>query len=446
MRVFLSLLFIISLFYNSFSQNIFNISSTKNVVNIPFEFINNLIILKAKVNNQELNLVFDTGVKQTVLINMQNNDSLDYKNYSKTVFSGMGNKNKQVIGLKSTSNTVSINNQVINNDATIYIITNVSFAFSENIGVNINGFIGGELIQNHQVKIDYKKKKMWFYPPNSLSTKELSRYRKFPIELIKGKPYLNTNILFSKNTQAQKLKLLIDTGNSDALWVFKTKNIIVPDKQKSISDYMGLGLSGSIEGKRVKTYAFGFDKKYRFKNVYTALPDPTYFSSFIRKRINGMVGNEILRRFFIVFDYANNLVYLKKYRRNYHQGFYYNDSGLHLAYKGKIPIQVKTLITNYKFRENSNMNGIIVSDAAYTYKYKMVNKIIVNYIRKDSPAEKAGLLKGDVLLKINGSNIYRYRLDELDKKFFYKNSKKLYFLIERDGIQLEFRVNNKDPF
>ena len=77
MRVFLSLLFIVSLSLNSFSQNIFNISSTKDVVNIPFEFINNLIILKAKVNNQELNLVFDTGVKQTVLINMQNNDSLD---------------------------------------------------------------------------------------------------------------------------------------------------------------------------------------------------------------------------------------------------------------------------------------------------------------------------------------------------------------------------------
>ena len=447
MKTFLYLFFLVFVFLNSFSQNTFKISSQKKVAKIPFTLVNNLIILKTKINNQDLNLVFDTGVRQTVLINMQNNDSLDYKKFSKITFRGLGNKNNQIVGLKSTGNHILIHNQIANIDATFFVVTNFDFQFSETMGVEINGFIGGELIKNHLVKIDYKNKWIYFYPPNSFSKKQLSKYREYPIQIISGKPYVNVQVAFNKNEKPQQINLLLDTGNSDALWIFKTKQISIPKNKKSIYDYMGLGFSGSIEGKRIKSYLFSFDSKFKFKNVYTALPDSIYFSKFSRNHINGMLGNEILRRFFIIFDYQNNKLYLKKYRYNYRQDFNFNDSGLYLAYKGKIPVRIKTLATSYKLIDNSTSNNhLIAFSSEYTYKFKLVDRIIVNYVRKDSPAEKAGLLKDDVLLKINGESIYQYRLDELDKKFFYKKSKKLYFLIERDGIQLAFRVNNKDPF
>jgi len=448
MRLLFTIIFILYSITKSYSQNVFKTIVQNSAVTIPFKFVNNLIILKTSINNQELNLVFDTGVKQTVLINMQNNDSLDYKNHKKIVFNGMGNENKDVIGLKSIGNHISLNGKVINDDATFYIISNFEFKFAENIGVSINGFIGGELIENHQVKIDYKRKEMTFYPSNSLTAKQLSKYKSYPIDIIKGKPYIKTNIVFKKKQKPQKVRLLIDTGNSDAIWIFNTSKIKIPKDQKTINDYMGLGISGSIEGQRIKSRLFSFDKKFKFKGIYTALPDSIYFSSFIRKDINGMIGNEILNRFFIIFDYSNNKIYLKKYRKNYRKGFYYNDSGIYLAYKGKIPIKYKTLKTSYKLiDQNTGTNSaLLVSNSAYTYKYRLADRIIINYIRKDSPGEKAGLLKGDILLKINGFSVYQYQLEELDDRFFYKKSKKIDFLIQRDGMKLKIRVFNKDPF
>ncbi len=448
MRFFLTYIFLILSAISGFSQNTFKITDTNNIANIPFKFISNLIILKVTINNQDLNLVFDTGVKQTVLINMQKNDSLDYNNHSKIIFSGMGNENKKIIGLKSTNNQISINNKVSNTNATFYIISNFKFEFAENIGVSINGFIGGELIKDHQVKIDYRKKIMIFYPPNAITSKKLSKYRSYPISVLKGKPYIKTQISFNKKQKPQKVQLLIDTGNSDALWIFNTKSIIIPKDKKSIIDYMGLGLSGRIEGKRIKSHLFSFDKRYKFKNIYTALPDSIYFSNFIRKDINGMIGNEILSRFYIIFDYPNNKVYLKKYRKNYRRGFYYNDSGIYLSYKGKIPVKYKTLSTNYELidKNNDSNAAFIVSSNAYTYKYKLADRIVINYVRKDSPGEKAGLLKGDILLKINNQSVYQYQLQDIDKKFLYRKSKKIDFLIERDGIKLNIRVFNKELF
>ena len=448
MRHIFTFVFIYIITTVSYGQNSFKIVDHQNNVSIPFNFVNNLIILKTTVNNQELNLVFDTGVKQTVLINMQNNDSLDYKNHSKIVFSGMGNENKKVVSLKSTNNHISLNDKIVNNNATFYIISNFEFEFSENIGITINGFIGGELINNHQVKIDYKNKLMTFYPSNSLTGKELSKYRSYPLNIFKGKPYITTNIVFEKKQKPQKIQLLIDTGNSDALWIFNTDKIHIPKNKKSINDYMGLGLSGSIEGKRIKSHLFSFDKKFKFKGIYTALPDSIYFSGFIRNDVDGMIGNEVLNRFFIIFDYPNKKVYLKKYRRNYRKGFYYNDSGIYLAYNGKIPVKYKSLKTSYRIiNQNSSTNSaLIVSSSAYTYKYKLADRIVINYVRKDSPGAKAGLLKGDILLKINGNSVYQYKLEELDKKFFYKKSKRIDFLVERDGLKLEISVFNKELF
>ena len=448
-RPFMKILFYILssflLISNLQSQNKFELTNDNNIAEIPFQFINNLIILDVNINGQHLNLVFDTGVKETVLINMQQNDSIDYKNVKTIYFTGIGNEKKKIAGKQSSGNTINLNNQIINSNGLIYIITDYEFKFSERIGININGFIGGDLINNHLVKVDYRKKKIYFYPKNSFPPKKLKKYTAKPITMLKGKPYIDAYVTFGENEQPQQVKLLIDTGNSDAVWVFLSKKIHLSKKQKYINDYMGLGFSGRIEGKRVKSHLFSIDDKYKFENVYTALPDAIYFSGYIKKGVHGMIGNEVLKRFFIIFDYPNKRIYLKKYRRNYRQDFLFNDSGIFLAYKGKIPIKIKSLETQYHFGE-PNKGTLLVTSSSYTFKYKMVNQIIISYIRKDSPADKAGLLKGDALLEINGNSVYQYRLEQIDKKFFFKNNKRMDFTILRNGLKLRYHIENVKQF
>jgi len=438
---FLFLFFLMS--FSSFSQNSFKFVEQTDKILLPFKFISNLIIVEAEINDTKLNLIFDTGVKQTVLINLKLTDSINLKNLKTRMFSGIGKEKTIIEGLSSRHNKINLSYKIQNTDARLYIITGVEFHFSETIGFNINGFIGGELIKDYLVKIDYKHHKLIFYKPALFDYKKLKRYYRYPLEIINDKPYVYAKIQNRKNAGVSKSsKFLIDTGNSDSVWLFNYKKNEMPKEQKTVRDYFGLGFSGAIEGKRTKIYKFIFDKKYKFKQVYLGLPDSIYFAHIINKNpFDGLIGNEILRRFYVLFDFKNKTLYLKKYSKNYREKFVFNDIGLNLVYDGKIPVKVKKLVSEFDSKPNENSISIYRDDS-FVYRYKIVDRLVINYIRKNSPADKAGLIKGDVLLKINDTDIYQYRLYELEKKFFYHNRKYLNFLIKRKGLILSFNVTN----
>ena len=44
--------------------------------------------------------------------------------------------------------------------------------------------------------------------------------------------------------------MLLDTGSSDAIWLFENETIGIPDK--NYDDFLGRGLGGDIFGKRTK--------------------------------------------------------------------------------------------------------------------------------------------------------------------------------------------------
>jgi hypothetical protein len=87
----------------------------------------------------------------------------------------------------------------------------------------VNGILGYNFFKDHLIKIDYRKKKIIIYSnEHKKSRNQLKSYHKDSISLELNKPYVHLNI--TKGKLKQKSKLLIDTGNSDALWLFKVKN------------------------------------------------------------------------------------------------------------------------------------------------------------------------------------------------------------------------------
>ncbi len=426
----------------STAQNRFELASQKQKVSIPFQYVNNLIILKVAVNGVVLNMIFDTGIKQTILINVKTTDSLNLNHLKSKKFTGVGADNPIIEGLSSAHNIVQLHNQIVNKDAKIYMIADFDFKFSEYIGVPVNGFIGGELIKNFMVQIDYNKKKLIFYKQGKFIQKKLKKYQVYDLEIVRDKPYVQAFLQPNKKTPSTQLKFLIDTGNSDAVWLFSASKPSIPVTQKRIDDYFGLGFSGDIKGQRIKAARFGFDTKHKFKNVYVALPDSIYFRSVIRNfSFDGLIGNEVLRRFKVIFDFRHKKLYLKKNRNFYHDKFLFNDTGIFLIYDGKIVVKQKQIETYFETDVHNNKT-FVTGETAYTFVYKMLDRIVIQYIRKGSPADRAGLMEGDILLEINGQSVYDYRLDELEKRFFYHNKKHLRFLIERKGMRMEYNILN----
>jgi hypothetical protein len=210
-------------------------------------------------------------------------------------------------------------------------------------------------------------------------------------------------------------KLLIDIGNSDAIWLFQNRSEVINVPSKSFNDFLGRGFSGDIEGKRARIQKF-IISEFEFNNPIVAFPDSSSIKNvnMVADRM-GSVGGEILRRFDIVFDYQKQKMYFKK-NSEYNSAFGYNKSGVEIQHKGlqwiqeTVRLETVPLATNV-FDSNDNKKK--------DFKYKFVLKPIyeIANVRKNSPAEIAGLQKGDVLILINRSPAYKYSLQEINTLF-----------------------------
>ena len=60
-------------------------------------------------------------------------------------------------------------------------------------------------------------------------------------------------------------------------------------------------------------------------------------------------------------------------------------------------------------------------------------------LRKDSPAQRAGLQLGDVILAINNKKAHTYSLQDVTQLFFGEDGDRIKLLIDRKGVQMRFQ-------
>ena len=154
------------------------------------------------------------------------------------------------------------------------------------------------------------------------------------------------------------MKLLIDSGGSDGLWLFKSSNPLIVDPEHYFEDYLGEGLSGIIRGKRSKIHSI-FMGRYELKQPTVSYPDSSAIA-LARKHLdrNGSIGGTVLSRFKVILDYKSAAMYLKK-GRNFHAPFNYNMSGIELVYNGKILVKEEsTAMRSDVFLSNNVNRGV----------------------------------------------------------------------------------------
>ena len=322
----------------------------------------------------------------------------------------------------------------------IYLIPGKEFELSSHMGININGIIGGDLFRDFVVDINYSLKRIKFNKPESYVYKKCKKCQAYNLEFYRNKPYINLTVQSNDNEQI-KAKLLIDSGGGDALWLFDKSDDKISIPEKHFDDYLGKGLSGNIYGKRGKISKIIIGE-YAFYNANVAYPD---FSSVEKAynftERNGSLASEILKRFKIIIDYPNKKITFVKKSKFYNDPFLYNMSGIVLAYRGSMLVRE---------RDNSMVLGIPSQSSAttielvYRYVYAFKQSFQIVEIRKDSPAYKAGLLKNDIILQLNGKPAYDYKLEEIIHIFSTKPGKRIKLLIDRGGkiLTYSFKLEN----
>ncbi|OUS03380.1 signaling protein [Flavobacteriales bacterium 33_180_T64] len=438
-KIFISILFIVLCFSTSFGQGVFNLPGKKSD-KIKFQLINNLIVLPVEINGVKLSFLLDTGVSKPILFNIANTDSLQIKNVETIYLRGLGG-GEPIKALKSQRNFFKIGNAInINQD--VFVVFDSSINFTSRLGVNIHGIIGYDVFKNFIVEINYVSKYIKLHKPETYKYKDCKKCEVFNLSFYNNKPYIEAEVKI--DSEFKPIKLLIDTGSSDALWIFEDEALgLEPIKNKTFDDYLGKGLSGSLYGVRSKVNVFKL-KSFELENVNTAFPDSVAISYARKlKGRNGSVSGEILKRFNHIVDFRNAKITLKK-NGNYKAPFYYNRSGITLEQSGSRVIKEAEDRGRVGYGNRGGNDTQIVLSTFYKFTLKPSYSIFE--LRENSPADKAGLKIGDIILSINGKATHSLILQNITAYFKNDIGKLIRLKIERDGEVRSFQFRLEDVF
>lgn len=432
-------IFFFFLFCFSSAQKGFEISTPKKTV-IPFQLINNLIFIPLNINGVELTFLLDSGVNETILFSLDEKE-IKFNDTEKVKFSGLG-ESKNIEGLRSDNNLVKIGKDYQDLKHTIYIILDESINFSSHVGIPVNGIIGYHFFKNKPVEIDYITKKITVYSDEKTFSKRKKKFKEFPITVEGNKPYLMTDVEMMREKVASKM--LLDLGNSDAIWLFPKviENFVY--NRPNIDDYLGQGFNGDIFGKRSRIHGF-YIGDFAFEKPLTAMPDEFSIQSLkIVPDRKGSVGSDILRRFTLIFDYQEKKIYLRK-NKHFNDPFLFNKSGLDIQHDGMTwqqdLVRVETAKTE-KARE-----GIVAYESEDKFKYNFVLKpqYSVAGCRKEAQCYIAGIRKDDKIISINNKKSGDWTLQKINDLMKQEDGTTVIFDMERNRQKMTFKLILKDP-
>jgi hypothetical protein len=375
-----------------------------NKIDIPFEFRNNLILVKVTFSRVfPLQFIFDTGAENSILSKKSVTDILGipYEREFKIIGSDL---KTELTAYLVRGIHLNIENMVAPNHSML-VLKEDYFNFEEMIGIQVDGILGADLFKGLVVKINYERKVITLMKSKAIK-QSFGDAAPVPIIIEKNKPYLQT-VIRTQNDSLVNVKLLLDTGAMLSLLLNSDTHPGLKPPANTVQGNIGAGLGGFITGHlgRVTSLQLG---EFECNEVITNFQSLTDGMDSIKMRgRNGIIGNEVLSRFLVIIDYPGQKLYLQPNRR-YKTEFEFDKSGL----------------------------VIIATEQG-------LNKYVVHSVIEGSPAEVAGIMVGDVIKRINSSPASLLTLERMGQIFRKKEGKVTKVVVERGGKRLKFEFTLK---
>lgn len=373
---------------------------------IPFEYTNNFIVINVLFNGLlPLRFIFDTGAEHTILSKREMSDMLNVTYEREFRVTGSDLKT-ELIAYLARHIRFEIPGKALAPNEDILVLQEDYFRFEEYAGVSVHGILSANAFSKYIIKINYDRRLITLYERNFYKGKE-EGFLSVPVEIKRNKIYLNTQLRILPDSVAPA-KLLIDTGAGLPLLLFNDTHPLLHPPQNAIPSNIGMGLGGYLEGftGRIQQLDMGGFSQENIITYFQTL-DSVQRLEHLNKR-NGLIGNVLLSRFYVVLDYQKETMWLKP-ARSFKDEYVYDRSGLNL----------------------------IASGANF-------NRYFVQSVMPGSPAAEAGFQKGDEIIRLGWMPRVFFSLNDIQRKFQKKPGKKLTVVLMRDGKKLKKTIVLRD--
>lgn len=383
----------------------FNLPKDVHKVEVPFTFQNNFIIIDLIFDDVfPLKFIFDTGSENTILVKKEFTDILDIS-YDRAF---------KVLGADFEAELTAYLVRDVNMDLPnlpgsnldMLVLKDDYFQFEAYTGLKIHGILGMDLFKTFTIEIDYQKQKLILHRIEKFKVPS-KKFKILDTEIHRNKPYIIAQAKINSDT-ITNVKLLMDTGASLSLLLHNNSSKDIRLPKKMIPGKIGNGLGGFITGFVGRINQLAFDKFY-FNGVITNFQEINVpANTHINFERNGILGNEILSRFKVIFDFARAKVYLSPIKK-YNKSFKYDKSGI-------------TLIASGKKLEEFRVQDLVPA----------------------SPATEAGIQKGDIIKSINYTPSNFYDLKSITRIFQKRTKKRIRLVVLRNGERKVFKFRLRD--
>lgn len=340
---------------------------------VRFEMVDDHIVLPVRVNGSEpLSFVLDSGAGASVIFESHHTQVLPLEFSGELPVSGVGTgpaPTAQII--KDTE--LKVGDLSLQGLSLVYLKLSEVTLFENLDEVYFDGVIGAPFFERFVTEIDYDRQTIRFSEPDSEfsdSVRQDSGWDSLPLEIEFGVPYLTTTVS-TTSEQPISVKLLVDTGYRGpiSLTTDTPRQIELPPEYYSV---VSQGLSGDVESRvsTARSFRLGRYELNDFATSYSISGGESENDS------DGIIGNEVLNHFNLMFDYPNNRLYFKPNQR-FGQPIRADRSGL--------------LIRAHRL-------GAVVKSIA-----------------SDSAAADSELKLGDVITSIDGQSVTRNNLTSLKR-------------------------------
>ncbi len=337
------------------------IDSPGGTATFPFELISNHIMLPVEIRGTVVKLILDTGmpIEGAILFGSEVIDGLNLTYMGKAPIMGAGGSTVEsdlAIGIDFKLPGVSFSGQMV------MVMPYEAGRNKHHEGKD--GIIGSSLFKHFVVSVDYDRMEITLTDPEQF--RYTGKGAKIPLEIAQYP--MVTGETEMESGKKVPVDLVVDTGNFDALTlnVGSADAIVLPDKNIEIYK---VSLQKEIPSRlgRIKGFRIG---GFLFEDVLCnfAEKSPPPWEK------EGNLGQEILKRFNVTFDFSRQEMFLEPNGR-FADPFDFNRAGI---------LFIRT------------EEGLL-----------RITRVVL-----DSPASGAGLKKGDLLNSIDGRPVTEITRDE----------------------------------
>ncbi|MHB8635823.1 MAG: PDZ domain-containing protein [Fimbriimonadaceae bacterium] len=324
---------------------------------VPFDIDVSSIVVPATIRGHSLRLIFDTGFSADAVVD----DSIDMgKASGYTVLRDFVGEFREPF---YKVNELSLGSKTIKSPDMRIISQQGASDFGED--THVDGLMGFSVIKDFVTEINFEHRKFIFHPDSDdLSLRKPDNKRTF---LVPMQPIGNRAIvLLVKTPDGKRMNMTLDTGNA-----------FYATTHRDVLERLGLWASGKepkyeIESGVASGVVASWYKDLKNMTIFgVPVSDSTWDIIDLpssSSESDGTVGFQFLRNFNITIDFKRRLVWMENYT-------------------GKVA---------------NEPEGNVGLSAIYA---KSFGGVVVTRVAPDSPADKAGIKKGDMLIDVNDDDL-----------------------------------------